>query len=246
MVETTDLIQELEPNETNNTLLGGTKIALFFRISRENEDIEKQKALLFDIAKRSNLNVLRTFEETYTGLAEASKRSKLQELIEFAREGNIQVVVFRAADRITRRSILEGLSLIKIFNDLGVKVWTYSEGYLKLDTPFDELMATIYFFKACQESIDISKRTKWGRQKLEKEIADHGFAISKSGKRITQVGGRKGVEVSQEELDEILHLRSLGYSLDTVANELQKRNSNITVKVIRRVIEAHEDEAKSI
>jgi DNA invertase Pin-like site-specific DNA recombinase len=105
-------------------------------------------------------------------------REELLKAIKMAQETNATIVVKRI-DRLSR----DGFRISTMMEDLGID-------YIDCDSPNDtDLVKNIKLAVAKEEKEKIRKRVQDGLDEAKKQIEENGFYITRSGRKITKLGG---------------------------------------------------------
>ncbi len=145
-----------------------TRYALYGRVSsmrqKEDETIEMQQDALRAYAKLHNLNVVgEYYDEAQSGTLPFVDRPEGRRLLEDAKAGAIDAVLFYRTDRLGR-SAFEGLRICRQLNDLGVTLRSISETY-DTATPIGKFIFTQMLSVAEMELSSIKQRMNDGKQR---------------------------------------------------------------------------------
>lgn len=159
------------------------KAAIWARVSTTDQHTENQDAELHAWAERRGLTIAQEFmleDSAWTngnGKGREFDRQRAQ-LLDGARLGHYSVVLVWALDRLSRKGILDTLSVLRGLYDSGCDIWSHQESWLTTTEPrMRELLVSFMAWMAEQESARRSERTKAGMRRAKAQ-----------GK---QVGGRK-------------------------------------------------------
>jgi DNA invertase Pin-like site-specific DNA recombinase len=139
--------------------------AVFARVSTDDQHPENQG--LEEWAARRGVRVVRTFTVHDSAWKRGNGKgaefdAARAQLVEGARQGEYQVVLVWALDRLSRRGYKDLSSLIDKLAGYGVELWSKQEEWLQTAGPFGEIVVHMLAWMAEQESQRRSDRTKAG------------------------------------------------------------------------------------
>lgn len=175
------------------------KCCLYLRVSRRDQTPENQLPALKRIAEARGLEVVEVVIEKRSGAKK--KRPGLDQVMKGAHEGQYQVVLVWAIDRLGR-SMATVVETITSLDRLGVQVVSHQEPWLDTRGPVRELLISIFAWVAQQERERNIERTLCGIE-----------TARSNGKTI----GRPKVTL---DMDEALKLRKQGLSIEATAKRL--------------------------
>ena len=144
---------------------GSPRVAVYARVSTTKQETENQVVQLRDYAARMGWSVAEVLKETAHGWE--PEREKLQELLDLARFGEIDIALVWALDRFSRQGVAATLKLVEDLHRSGVKLWSYQEPFLRESDPaMAELVLPFLAWAAKQEHVRISERTKVGLERV--------------------------------------------------------------------------------
>jgi DNA invertase Pin-like site-specific DNA recombinase len=136
-----------------------TKVALYCRVSTEEQDPANQLRELGAWAEREGYQVVREYVDIASG---ARRRERLDDLFDDAGRHKFDIVAIWSLDRLTREGPLPTLLYIHRLNALGVKVYSHQEPYLDPRLPFYEAIVAFLADIARWERERRSERTRAG------------------------------------------------------------------------------------
>lgn len=169
------------------TTAGITRCAVWARVSTADQHPENQK--LAEWAERRGLEVVAEF--TVLDSAWKNGNGKGREfdaararLLEGARQGEYQVVVVWALDRMSRRGYADLSGFIGKLAGYGTELWSQQEQWLQTVGPFGEIVVHMLAWMAQMESERRSERIKAGlaRKKAAGEKVGGGHVGAKDRK----------------------------------------------------------------
>jgi len=109
------------------------RAAIFVRVSTTNQDTENQLLDLNNIINTRGYELVKTYRSNVSAYHHKSTKY-LQELKEDARRGLFKILIIWALDRLSRLGMEKTLSVVREFNDYGVKIVSYQESWLEEQT----------------------------------------------------------------------------------------------------------------
>jgi DNA invertase Pin-like site-specific DNA recombinase len=178
------------------------RVALYLRVSREEQDSVNQLNQLRDFAAGLG-QVVKTYDDCATG--KNGDRPEFRRMLDDAAKRRFDLVVFWALDRLTREGPLKTLLYLEQLASSGVKFKSFTEPMLDTTTPVGELLIPILSWVAKQERQRISDRTRAGLETARRR-----------GKRLGRPAGTR-LDVAK-----IAVLRSQGLPIRAIARQLGK------------------------
>lgn len=181
------------------------RVAIYGRVSTMNhgQDTENQMRLLREYCANNGYQIVATVTETVSGGKKTDERKGLQNLFSMAHKKQIDMVLFYALDRLSRRGVRDTLDILSYFDNCGVKWHSYTEPYLSTAQSgiFTDALISILAALAKQEKLRISERVT--------------AALAKKKEQGVKLGRPQTVEA-----DKVLELRAQGLSLGAIAQQL--------------------------
>ena len=182
------------------------RVAIYSRVSTLNhgQDSENQARLLRQYCADNGYTIVAEITETISGGKRIEERKGMTELFNLCHRKKIDMVLFFALDRLSRRGVRDTLDILSYFDGCGVKWHSYSEPYLSTACGgvFSEALISILAALAKQEKLRISERVS--------------AALAKKKALGVKLGRPQKVETNK-----VLALRAQGLSLAAIAAELQ-------------------------
>lgn len=135
------------------------RVALYCRVSTEDQDPHNQLRALRAWAEREGYQVVGEYVDIASG---ARRRERLDDLFDDAKHRRFDIVAIWSLDRLTREGPLATLLYVHRLNALGVKVYSHQEPYLDPRLPFYESIISLLADIARWERERRSERTKAG------------------------------------------------------------------------------------
>jgi DNA invertase Pin-like site-specific DNA recombinase len=135
------------------------RIAIYLRVSREEQDSVNQLNQLRDFASGLG-QLVKVYDDCATG--KNGDRPGLKRMLDDAAKRRFDLVAFWALDRLTREGPLKTLLYLEQLASSGVKFKSFTEPMLDTTTPVGELLIPILSWVAKQERQRISDRTRAG------------------------------------------------------------------------------------
>ena len=132
--------------------------AAYMRVSTTPQETKQQRVEILRAAKVRGFTIERWYEEKITG--RSLKRPELARLRADAKERVVSVLFVWALDRLSRAGIIDSLALVKEFDDRGVQVFSLKDPIPEPGEPTRELVLSVLFWMAAQESKRRGERVK--------------------------------------------------------------------------------------
>lgn len=137
------------------------KVALWLRVSGDEQDTDNQWLQLEAEAERRGFEVAKVYNATVSAFQGAHQRL-LSEVYDDARLGRFDVLLCWALDRLSREGPLATLEIVHRLSQTGVNVASLQEPWLEVSGEFRDLLIAITGWVARMESERRSERTKAG------------------------------------------------------------------------------------
>jgi DNA invertase Pin-like site-specific DNA recombinase len=190
----------------------------------QSDTLADQRGWAESLCREKGWALQRVFEGVSSG--NAGPRKLLRELITSLRAtaptARPAYVLMIRADRIGRGRISDSLlAQDEIVHDLGVGIWTRSEGDLKLDSPMDQLLAAVRAATASQDNHD--RRDKITNVYKRRREAGAASITNKApyGLHVTKGGVYEVVPDQAEAVRRAFALRIEGNGYHVIANHLR-------------------------
>ena len=188
------------------------RVAIYSRVSTNNkgQDTENQARLLRRYCHDNRYDIVAEITEHVSGGKKSDERQGLKELFSLCHKRKIDLVLFFALDRLTRRGVRDTLDILHYFDTCAVKWHSYSESYLSTVNSgiFTDALISILASLAQQEKKRISERVTaaWAKKK------EQGIRLGRP---------------QTVEADKVLALREQGLSLAAIADKLNISKSRV-------------------
>jgi DNA invertase Pin-like site-specific DNA recombinase len=195
------------------------RTALYARVSTRDgrQDTENQLRQLRDFAASQGWVVVREYIDQASG--KSGDRPGFLQMFEAASRREFDLLLFWSLDRLSREGTVQTLNYLQRLTGYGIHYRSFTEQYLDSTGVFKEAVIGILAAVAKQERVRLSERTIAGLQRARAR---------------GRVGGRPKVGDDPRILKSLVELRSRGYSIRSIANELKLSNGTVAklVKVI--------------
>jgi DNA invertase Pin-like site-specific DNA recombinase len=184
------------------------KVALYQRVSTDRQNVANQRQALLDYCKAKNYEIVAIYEEAESGSYSESKRPQFLTLLEEASKRKFDAILVWALDRFTREGLYKTLHYLKLLEGYGVGFISYQEQYLNTtsENPLvRDIMLAIMAILAKQERLRGIERQRAFQERARKDIAEKGYYLTKSGKKVDSIGAK--LSYPPEVLEQIRHLR---------------------------------------
>ncbi|MBI4306057.1 MAG: recombinase family protein [Chloroflexi bacterium] len=140
------------------------RAAVWLRVSDKEQELDNQRVKLDDYCRQHNLEVVRTCQlDGVSGYADDPRyNAHLADCLEAARRREFDVLLVWALDRLTRRGVEHLCTLMRRFDEAGVRVISLQEPWTEVGGELRELLVAVTAWAARFESQRISQRTKAG------------------------------------------------------------------------------------
>jgi DNA invertase Pin-like site-specific DNA recombinase len=146
---------------------GTTRVAIYLRVSKEDQDPDNQLLQLRNFCERwEGHELLYEYVDKESGTRGRRERKDFDRMFADAARRRFDVLLFWALDRFSREGIRKTIAYLQRLDDCGVAFKSYTEPFLDTD---NELIAHIVLgvtsYYAQQEALRISERTKAGLER---------------------------------------------------------------------------------
>jgi DNA invertase Pin-like site-specific DNA recombinase len=146
-----------------------TKVALYARVSTDEQITENQILQLEDYAKKHNWDIVAVYRENETAW-KAGHQKELSNATTAASLHQFNILLIWALDRLTRQGISSILSILNTFEKYNVHVVSLQENFLQdIDNDFRPLYLAILAWAAKFESDRKSARIKASLERRRKK-----------------------------------------------------------------------------
>ncbi len=136
------------------------KVALYVRVSTEDQDLKQQRAALEREARRRRWKIVETYEEKVSGAAK--KRPELERLRHHAALKRFKAVLIWSTSRLGR-DLVETLVIAReLFLERGVALVSYTQPAIDMSTPHGNLVFNVFAAVAEAQRQEIVASTKRG------------------------------------------------------------------------------------
>ena len=207
------------------TTINNTSV-IYARVSSttDRQNTERQVIDLTEYAQRSNLNLIKVYEEHVSGAKKNIERPVLTDCLQFCKENSIGTLLVSELSRLGRNTF-EVLTTVKDLIDCHINVFFQKEQMYLLDgngkpSLFTPILIATLSTCAEMERENIQYRLNSGRR----------VYIEKGGKLGRRKGSVKSSEQKQEEYKEVLVYLSKGYKIKDIA-----KLTSISTKTVQRL-----------
>ena len=164
------------------------KTAIYTRVSKSEQNPKMQKQKIVEYCKVNRLEVYDVYQDVISGKKES--RPAFDRLLYDMRHRRFNTVTVYKLDRIGR-SLQHLLQLFQEFKNRNIKFISVTQN-IDTSTPEGELMLRVLMLLADYERTLIVARTRDTLNCYKDDIDKQGYFVSRSGKRITNLGRPKG------------------------------------------------------
>ena len=135
------------------------RVAIYARVSTDEQHTENQIPVLREMAARRGWNVLEVYAEEASAWR-AGRQKELKRLLDDASYHKYDYVIIWALDRLSREGIGTLLSYVHKLTDYGCKVISQQESWVEQSGPMLDLLISVAGWAANFESARRSERIK--------------------------------------------------------------------------------------
>lgn len=148
------------------------KGVIFVRVSKREQDYQRQLEDLRALAKAQNLEIVAEIAEKISGAKDNQERNGVQELLRFAQQGSVQKVLVQEVSRLGR-STVEVLKVLEELTSLQVSVYVQNFGFETLKNgkrnPIAQFMFTLLAEFARMERETLRERILSGMEEARRQ-----------------------------------------------------------------------------
>jgi DNA invertase Pin-like site-specific DNA recombinase len=148
------------------------KGVIFVRVSKREQDYQRQLEDLRALAKAQNLEIIAEIAEKISGVKDNQERDGVQELLRLAQKGIIQKVLVQEVSRLGR-STVEVLKVLEELTSLHVSVYVQNFGFETLKNgqrnPIAQFMFTLLAEFARMERETLRERILSGMEEARRQ-----------------------------------------------------------------------------
>lgn len=137
------------------------KVALYIRVSTDEQTVDNQLSILSKWAEDRGWEVAATYQDTGSAFQHADQVN-LKQLLTDCQRGKYKSVLVFDLSRLTRKGPLELMLLLKQFADMGAPVNSYMDTAINVPSEFQPVLVAFYGVMARIFSTQLSARTKAG------------------------------------------------------------------------------------
>lgn len=187
--------------------------AAYLRVSGRRQETEQQRRDLLQAAKARGLQITRWYAETITG--RTLKRPALAQLRADAKAREVSILFAWSLDRLSRSGVLDSLSLLKELEACGCTVISLKDPIPEPGAPHRDLVLSVLFWVAEQESRRRSERVKSALARLKAD------------------GVKLGRRPRDVDVDRVSELRKAGRTWRSIAKAIKVPKATILRAVQR-------------
>jgi len=138
------------------------RVAIYCRVSTEEQTVDNQLAQLQEFARASGWTVAHTYTETVSGSGKKA-RPQFDAMMQAASRKQFDVLLFWSLDRLSREGISKTLGYLDSLKSWGVQWRSYTQAFLDSSNEMvSGIVLAVLAAVAKQERITISERTRAG------------------------------------------------------------------------------------
>jgi DNA invertase Pin-like site-specific DNA recombinase len=147
-------------------MLEQTRVAIYARVSTNDQNVDNQVRQLNDWASERNWQVVNTYQENESAW-KSGHQSELASALKAARHRQFDVLLVWALDRLSREGSAQILNLVNTLRAYGVRVFSLQESWTEAPGEIGDILYAIAGWVARMESQRRSERTKAGLSRLK-------------------------------------------------------------------------------
>lgn len=205
------------------------RAALYMRISREDLDLENQRAQLRPFAESRGWEVTAEFTDILSG--SRCDRDGLKSALAAAERREYDVLVVWATDRLSREGAGPVFTYLQRLSAAGVKFHSFQEPLLSTAGPMGDIIIAIYATFAKMERDRLIERTNAGIAAAKEKLKAGPYTRVRNGRivTVTHIGRAKKLD------DRLIYaLLDSGKSMRAAARELSVGLATVQRAVARR------------
>lgn len=137
------------------------KIAIYTRVSTEQQESENQLLLLTEYAQRQGWEIGEVYTDTGSAFQHADQK-ELKRLVSECQRRHFEKILVYDLSRLTRKGPLELMLLLRQFADKGAPIHSYLDTAINVPGEFQPVLTAFYGVMARIFSTQLSERTKAG------------------------------------------------------------------------------------
>jgi putative DNA-invertase from lambdoid prophage Rac len=208
----------------------GQPVAIYCRVSTDDQSCERQERDLRAFAERAGHHVVAVFKETASGAR--NDRAERKKVMGLARARQIEAILVTELSRWGRST----QDLVQTLDDLhawGVSVLAQTGLSFDLSTPSGKLMRTIMAGLAEFERDLIRERIKSGMARAKAAIERDGHFVTRGGEKRRSIGREAGERPSDKHVKKVLAMHEDGMSYRLIGRNVGL-SKNTVMEIIRR------------
>jgi DNA invertase Pin-like site-specific DNA recombinase len=209
----------------------GQRVAIYCRVSTDDQDCARQERDLRALADRLGHDVVEVFTEKASGAKD--DRPERRKLLEIAHKRHIDTVMVTELSR-WGRSTKDLIGTLDELHGRGISFLTASGNTFNLGTAEGRLQRTLIAAFAEFERDLIKDRVKSGLARVRAEIDRDGEFMTRAGKVRANLGRRPGYRPSDKHATRVLEMHEEGLPYRVIGRKLGL-SKNTVMAMVRRV-----------
>jgi len=137
------------------------RVAIYARVSTDEQNTENQIKVLTEYATRQNWEVAEIYQDTGSAFQHTDQKQLTRLLSECQRKGYNMILVYDVS-RLSRKGPLELMNLLRQFVNKNAPVHSYLDAAINVPSEFQPVLVAFYGMMARLFSTQLSERTKAG------------------------------------------------------------------------------------
>jgi len=173
----------------NATALGMRRVALYLRVSTDDQTTDNQRPEVEQLARQRGA-VVQVYEENASA---AKSRPAFARCLADARKGHFDVLVIWSLDRFGRSMVGNLLDVLEL-DRLGVQLVSVRETWVDTTGPTRALLVVMFSWVAEQERLRLIERTRAGMARAARSGTKSGRRVGRPRRRFDVDAARASIE----------------------------------------------------
>ena len=184
------------------------KVAVYVRVSTQQQTTENQLLELYEVCERNDWTIVDEYNETVSGTKGVNDRKELDRMLKDASRKKFQKVVVWSVDRVGR-SMKHLVSVLSQLKDLDIDIYSYKQGIDTSTTMGSSFFHMVGIFAELENNmrrerqiVGIKRALKDGVKFGRKDVVDEDkkykiWQLTTKGKSIRAIAKEVGISVGR-------------------------------------------------
>jgi DNA invertase Pin-like site-specific DNA recombinase len=145
------------------------KVALYLRVSTDEQEADNQRMQLRQLCEAQSWKVVCEYRDSESG--GRADRTQFRQMLADAGRRKWDLLVFWALDRFTREGTLATLKYLEQLENYGIRRRSFTEPWIDSAGPFRDVVISLLASLAKQERIRLKERVKAGLDRYRDEAS---------------------------------------------------------------------------